>query len=205
MKRKVILTSVVTIVLCLCILTGSTFALFTSKDTVNIAVTAGKVQMTAEIDASSVDYYTVRTINGVDTTTYSSKTSFENGGVAEIASGTIDILRMAPGDKLDFTINLTNGSNIDIKYCVVWTFNNTAAGITNAQGYNLHDVLEVYGEKTWTEWKATEAKTRTTEVIVHLPDEVGNTHQEAGASITFTVYAIQGNAYGDDLNLDNFN
>ncbi len=208
MKRRIVFTSVVTIVLCLCILTGSTFALFTSEDKVNIAVTAGVVNLTATIDDKSIDYFTVRTINNTDTTTYHSTTNFENGGIAELQSGTLSIQRMTPGDKLDFTINLTNNSNVDIKYCVVWTFNDSAAGINNSKGKNLHEVIDVIGEKSWTDWKANESKNKTTEVIIHLPDEVGNDYQQAGASINFVVYAIQGNANQSDLNgivVDDFN
>ena len=49
MKKKVLLSSIATIMLCFCLIAGSTFALFTSQTEVNIAVTAGQVEMTAGI------------------------------------------------------------------------------------------------------------------------------------------------------------
>ena len=49
MKKKVLLSAVVTIALCLCLIAGSTFALFTSKSETNIAVTAGNVDVTASV------------------------------------------------------------------------------------------------------------------------------------------------------------
>ena len=48
MKKK-ITSAVLTIVLCLSLIAGSTYALFTSEDTVNIAVTSGKVNVVATI------------------------------------------------------------------------------------------------------------------------------------------------------------
>ena len=55
MKKKVLLSSIATIALCLCLIAGSTFALFTSQDNVNIAVTAGEVEMVAGIAITSVE------------------------------------------------------------------------------------------------------------------------------------------------------
>ena len=41
MKKNRILSSIITIALCLSLIAGSTFALFTSTDEVDIAITAG--------------------------------------------------------------------------------------------------------------------------------------------------------------------
>ena len=43
MKKSVILSSIMLIALCLSLITGATFALFTSESSVNIAVSSGKV------------------------------------------------------------------------------------------------------------------------------------------------------------------
>ena len=45
--KKVLLTSIVTIALCLCLIAGSTFALFTDTKTTSIVVSSGKVEMVA--------------------------------------------------------------------------------------------------------------------------------------------------------------
>ena len=49
MKKKVLLSSIVTIALCLCLIAGSTYALFTSQSQTDISVKAAKVEMTASL------------------------------------------------------------------------------------------------------------------------------------------------------------
>ena len=46
---KVLLSAVLTIALCVSVISGATFALFTSEAGTNIAVTAGKVNVTATL------------------------------------------------------------------------------------------------------------------------------------------------------------
>ena len=50
MKKKTLLTSILAIVMCFSLITGATFALFTSEDKVNIAITSGKVEVTATVE-----------------------------------------------------------------------------------------------------------------------------------------------------------
>ena len=57
MKNKVLLTSILSISSCASLITGATFALFTSESKVNIAVTSGKVDVKATIDETSVETY----------------------------------------------------------------------------------------------------------------------------------------------------
>lgn len=59
MKKKtgIIVTSVMSIACCASLITGATFALFTSESKVNIAVTSGKVDVKATIDETSVETY----------------------------------------------------------------------------------------------------------------------------------------------------
>ena len=49
MKKRVFLSSIMMIVLCTVMITGATFALFTSESKVNIAVTSGTVEAVATI------------------------------------------------------------------------------------------------------------------------------------------------------------
>ena len=57
MKKKVLVSSVLVIALCLCIIVGSTFALFTSKTQLNVAVTAGNVKVVATLQENSLKAY----------------------------------------------------------------------------------------------------------------------------------------------------
>ena len=50
MKRRILLSAIITIALCICLITGATYAIFTSESTVNIAVTSGKVDVVATVD-----------------------------------------------------------------------------------------------------------------------------------------------------------
>ena len=49
MKKKVLLSSVLVIAICLCLIAGSTFALFTDIADTSIAITSGNVKLTATV------------------------------------------------------------------------------------------------------------------------------------------------------------
>ena len=53
-KRNVLVSAILAIMLCVSLIAGATFALFTSESKVNIAVTSGKVSVVANIDETSV-------------------------------------------------------------------------------------------------------------------------------------------------------
>ena len=50
MKKRLILSSIMSIILCFCLATGSAYALFTSESNVNVAVSYGKVDVTAKAE-----------------------------------------------------------------------------------------------------------------------------------------------------------
>ena len=88
MKKRIILTSVLSIAMCLSLIVGATMAFFGSESKANISVTGANVNVVASIDPAT------------GFTTYSNgKTSeelgypngeFENGGTASIdAEGTL--------------------------------------------------------------------------------------------------------------------
>ena len=130
MKKKALLSSILTITLCLSLIAGSTFALFTDTTDFNIAVTAGKVDLEAYAGISDV-YSAVGVEEGevaedrflVDENDNEykhvaslDKETFINGGVAELEGTSLKIARLTPGDKVDVTINVTNNSNVAISY-----------------------------------------------------------------------------------------
>ena len=219
MKRKIFLTSVITILVCLCIITGATFALFTSKDTVNITVAAGQVQVIASM---SVDSVRTTFVDYQDTTYEKSSPSyydggnpvyyFENMGTATLKGGRVLTLdRVTPGDEVNLHVNIENKSNVAIKYIVVATVSSNSS-----QQYPLDDYLEVYVDnakvgssgKTYvpSNWKTVEPYSGINNIPVQvwLPDDIGgssvddNLYQNATAEITFTVYAIQANVTNQD-------
>ena len=122
MKKKVLLSSIATIALCLCLIAGSTFALFTSKSETNIAVTAGNVDVVASVKDFKL-YSVEANPNGtiVDENggkyEYEERTDdkFANGGTAVQNGSVITLDKVTPGDKISFGIQATNNSDVAVQ------------------------------------------------------------------------------------------
>lgn len=177
MKKKIILSSVLSIMICLCLIAGSTYALFTSQSQVNIAATSGKVA----VEAILVDSLTLTSLGKPMTST------FENGGTATIEGQTLTLENITPGDKAEFAIQITNNSTVNMQYRIKWTVDGTLfdALVATADGAVINN-----GVSDWTEWTAPTSdgdKIVSIPVSIELPAEVGNEYQEASASISFKV------------------
>ncbi len=198
MKKKTIVSSLLTIVLCLSLIAGSTYALFTSEDEVNIAVTSGKVNVVATILEDGMKTYSLDEEQAAG--------KFANGGIADFAiteedGKVLTLDKMTPGDKVVFAIEITNNSNVAMKYRVTWDVSGELAPALKATAGG--DKIE-NGASAWTPWAIPVAedgsdKVKTIEVVVELPAETGNEYQDKSAKITFTVDAIQGNAPDVDV------
>ena len=225
MKKKVLLSSIATIAICLCLIAGSTFALFTSSDRVNVAVTAGKVDITANlVDDSMLTWSSLyQTEKDARTDGY-----FDNGGIADITDeASVVIERMTPGDVAKFKIDVKNYSDVGIQYRVRMISNAgehevdlTEALVITAyiDGFNY----PVNGTENQTIWKYVEPGLENINdiwITVSFPSDVtipeedynddgeldDNDFQEAQANMTFVVEAVQGNANyfnaaADDVN-----
>ena len=94
---------------------GSTYAIFTSEANTNIAVTAGKVSISAVVE-------NVKLYSGVyneDTAAYDSveqQTAFLNGGTATVVDGVVTLDKITPMDKVEFDVKVTNKSTVKAKY-----------------------------------------------------------------------------------------
>ncbi|MBQ7365233.1 MAG: hypothetical protein IJW46_06515, partial [Clostridia bacterium] len=185
MKRKLILSSIMTIILALSLIAGSTFALFTSQSKVNITVGSAKVSLLSMIDQSSLELYSLDV---------KQDTQFENGGTATFTDTANLVLdNVTPGDMAVFNIVMTNDSTVDIQYRVAWSIKGALACglVTKVDGRVINN-----NTSDWTEWKTPVSdadKTRTLSVSVELPVEAGNEFQECSADISFSVVAVQGN------------
>ena len=110
MKKKFLFSSILTIAICLCLIVGSTFALFTSNTGVDISVEAGKVNVVAKIEGDLQ-------VKSLKETDYRTSNTFTNGGTANVdTDGVLVIKRMTPGDEVKFTIKVVNNSNVAIQY-----------------------------------------------------------------------------------------
>lgn len=222
MKKTILLTSVMTIVLCVCLIAGSTFALFTSEAEMNIAITSGNVELTASIDA--VDLYSVRPVQAGETAevidenqagyVYEAQQNgtFANGGTAALVNGNeLTLSRITPGDKVVLNIASLNTSDVTIKarYTVdVLSGAELARGlvitIKDASG-NVVDTLTGIDNfiSTWETLAAGEQLGATT-LEIELPVNAGNEYQHNailaqnpnynGVSINILIEAVQGNA-----------
>ena len=185
MKSKVIISSILTIVMCFSLIAGSTFALFTSSSEVNIAVTSGSVTMTASIADVTTESMGVAQDDG----------KFANGGEAIVNGGAVSFERMTPGDKVSFKIVGTNTSSVSILYRYSVTVEDgfdLVEGMIITIGENEYSKLSSYTSA----WGTLAAETDMTSVSVsiELPETAGNEYQGLDAKILIKVEAVQGNA-----------
>ncbi|MBQ8206870.1 MAG: hypothetical protein IJZ77_05345 [Bacilli bacterium] len=182
-KRNILLSSICSIMLCLSIVLGATYALFTSTKSVNVAVTSGKVEVYAyarnEDLTSTLGYNLPETSITID----------ENEVVID---------KIVPGDVFTFEIVVENHSNVTIQYSTV---------ITLVEGYELFKGLEVTIDNTvfnsvtayskWVELQPISGEDKTYAVVpvkITLPEEAGDEYQDKTARLSYTVNAVQGNA-----------
>ncbi|MBQ6980765.1 MAG: hypothetical protein IJQ07_09055 [Clostridia bacterium] len=206
-KKKTLLSAVLAIVLCMSLIAGSTFALFTSESKVNIAVTSGKVEVNAEIKGLTLYSATTENTDSVAGTiasgnhagTYyyeSVSPNFTNGGTAVLSdeNGTLTLDRVTPGDKVNFNVGIANESNVNIKYRVL---------VTVTSGLKLFNALKVKIDGTsltgvsrtgaWTSLAAN-GNISDIPVEIYLPIEAGNEYQNLSTAMIISVEAVQSNA-----------
>jgi hypothetical protein len=208
-KKKTLFSSICAIVLCLSLMAGSTFALFTSESKVDISVTSGKVKVTATVDDMTLYSATTEDTGSLAGTIASGShagtyyyeevsPTFTNSGTAEYADGTLTLDRVTPGDKVNFNVGITNESNVNIKYRVL---------VTVTSGLKLFNALKVKIDGTslsgvsrtgaWTSLVAN-GSISDIPVEIYLPIEAGNEFQDLSTNLSITVEAVQGNAYTSD-------
>ena len=213
MKSKVLVSSILTIALCLSLIAGSTFALFTSQSEVNVAVTSGKVNVIANINDLELYSVVSNPTDGTIVDEYGFKydqpkqnDKFYNGGTATIAGNVLTLDRVTPGDKVTFNIKIDNNSDVATQYrTLVYCTEND--GLLSGLEIGLNG--NTFNGFAYTAWAPLAAGSDIADVAVsvELPVNKGNEYQETKASLCFIVEAVQGNggtAYGylPDLDAD---
>lgn len=191
MKRNVIVSAFLAIALCMSVIAGATFALFTSNAKVNLSITSATVKVSADVE--NLKLYSTTEVNPA--TNKGKKqdltgNTFSLGGTANFTDGVLTLDRLAPGDGVTFDIKLTNKSNIDVKYRVV---------IGEATGGDLADALDItvngdkYEGAINTEWNevAANADIPSVPVKVELPVAADNDYAEKTVSLYITVEVVQ--------------
>ncbi len=185
-NKKIILSSILSLVLCLSLIAGGTFALFTSEAKTNIAVTSGEVKLTAEV--KDLKMYSLQDI---DTTTFKGtkvlcQETFLTGGTAKYSpdNGTLTLNKIVPGDSVEFKIEVKNESNVAIQYRtkIVAEANPLVVTINGEVGVR-------------TDWAYKEARETIDDIFVtiELPASVED-WMNTEVKFDIVVEAIQGNA-----------
>lgn len=184
MKKKTLLSSILTIVLCLSLIAGTTYALFTSEDNVNIAVNSGKVEITAVIKDLVFASELGTTLEG------------SSASISE-ADQLLTLTNIVPGDYVTFNIVITNTSNVSALYrTAIWVTEDN--GIFEKLEITVGDA-EFNGAPAVSTWQpiapAENGTTITVPVRIELPVEVtGAEYMEKTCKIAYKVEAVQGNA-----------
>ena len=173
-------TTLLVFVVCLVIVTGSPFSLFTSESKVDIAVTSGNVD--------------VQAIVGEYTLTSMGKTmdndTFENGGTVTFADKVFTVSNITPGDYLNIPVAITNKSDVKVQYCVVWEVEGPLDGILDA---TVDGTPIVNDTSLWMPIDFNE----TIDIVINVGMDIDETRGEGLSAddtvIKFVVKAVQAN------------
>lgn len=191
---KTLLSAIITIVLSLCIIAGSTFALFMSSDKVDVTVKSGTVKITANVDETTLKVYSKDVEQTA--TDMAGAHLFENGGTASFDDDYNLVLeRVTPGDKAEFNVTVKNESNVNILYRTHWA---VSGDLSSALTAYVDGEEIVSNSSEWIEWDITNGYAKTLKISIELPMSVGgengDEYQDQQAKISYSVEAVQANA-----------
>lgn len=182
-RKSTLISAVLAIVMCVSLLAGSTFALFTSESKVNLAVTSGNVEVVASIENIEKSYVDE---NGE---TVSGKLF---GGDATFVDGTLSLDNIVPKDTVKFNVKIANNSSVAIKYRTVVTVvedNGLASSLSiDLAGYQM---IGMKAANAYAKLDAGE-QPEVLPVTITLPES--ETTQGKSCKLSVSVEAVQGNA-----------
>ncbi len=193
MKKKILLTSIMTIVMCASLIVGATMALFTSESKVNIAITSGKVSVEASVKSLTTYSKDVLQASG----------TFENGGTATQNGAEVTLEKMTPMDKAVLEIDVTSETNVAYQQRIKLSASGDAELYGQLLiGYSTDGTNYTYYGSLVTAWEGksavSAATTETVYVLIELPEYAGNSAQDKSCAVTLAVEAVQGNAVTTD-------
>ena len=180
MKKKIV-TAILTITLCLALIAGSTFALFTSESKVDISINSATVSITATASAPIMG-----------------STLGTALGTATAAGNELTLTNLVPGDYATFTIDVVNNSNVSVKYKTIISVandNGLVSGLVITIGDTVFTNVAGNGELASTDWELIDPDEgdAVVNVKIALPEEAGNDYQDKTCTLTYKVEAVQGN------------
>ncbi len=200
-NMKVILSSILSLVLCLSLIAGSTFALFTSESKTNIAVQSGKVDVVANVALDSLYSPTGINLDGsISDAADIADTTFANGGNVSIDGAGVSLVNVTPGDKAILKVTMTNRSNVALMQrmtvkCVDADksfYDQLIIGVSNdGVNYTYYtDFASAWESNTDVYGNGTEAVKY---ISIELPSHVGNLYADKSVNLAVNVVAVQGN------------
>ena len=197
-KSKTFLGAITSIALCVSLIAGATFAIFTSESKVNIAVTSGKVNVTATVNKLrlySLENIDLATLTGTEKER-TAEGKFLNEGTATLSGNTLSLNKLTPGDKVTFDIDIANNSDVTVKYRT----------LLSVRDSGLFEALEVSiggrpagSASDWTVKNAGEG-IASEQCSIELPVSATDEYQGKSCQIDFIVEAVQGNVDESTVN-----
>ena len=187
-KKNVIATAIMTIMLCASLIAGATFALFASESKVNIAASSGKVSVVASVDETSVQ---TKQLN----TDYALGFGNMYGGTATLHEEGLTLSTLLAGDGIKFNIVVENKSNVIVQYRTIISCENDS-GLFAGLDVTIGDKVGYNGVTVVSNWSelAVGSENAIVPVSIELPESNGDEYQDKTCTITYKVEAIQGNA-----------
>lgn len=196
-KRNIIISAILSLCLCVSLIAGATFAIFTSESKVNIAVTSGKVSVLATIPEKDLKLSSLKTIDGRadedytnDDRIYSTDNKFSLGGTATLNGNTLTLSNIMPGDKAEFLIVIHNDSNVNVQFRTMVKAENDN-GLFAGLNFKICESENV-AVSSW-QTMAVGAEDIVYGCYVELPASAGNAYQDKACNLVFAVEAVQGN------------
>ena len=198
LKRFGAFASIVTVIVCVILITGSTFSLFTGGDNGDVIIDAANVEVSVSI--GNLKLYS----KGVEQL----GTKFQNGGIADatdLANGKLVLTNMSPMDRITFTVDVTNESTIDTVYRVKISANGELAEALVVQ---TAGAPSNFGVTDWIPLAAASSENgdKFSAIVVSvefpngdadkwIPEGTGdNVYENTSCTIDIAVEAVQGNA-----------
>ena len=210
MKSKVLVSSILTIALCLSLIAGSTFALFTDSTDMNIAITSGDVEVAANIAIAGIysaegsgdvfeDKYLVDEYDSYYKHADKNFGNFTNGGTAVVDGNVLKMDRVTPGDKVAATVTIKNDGDVAMIYRYKIVSNNTklANGMVITLDTPDGEATPYEGFASFTSYwsdPVLPGAVLTHNLSVELPVYAGNEYESGSVEYAIAVEAVQSNA-----------
>ena len=181
-RKLGIFSSLVAIVVCVILITGSTFSLFTGNTNADISISAGQIELTAKLDNLALKSLGVLMPG----------TTFANGGTAKLDGNKLDLYNITPGDRVELDLVVTNESTVKIGYRVIWKLNGTLAEHLEFS-IDTNEFAPGTDTSSWSLWEPANPDTKTHTLAIELPQDVGIEAMNLTATIEFDLEAVQHN------------